>query len=442
MDKINILLIDDDPSFSIKRDVISLSTGCSSSLVEREVIESNFNLIWLKDIYEIKAYFDGVSRLKNINSKKLMSIGIIPEIIVFDYCLTAGKSFKNNRLDDPSNPNVPLYRVIEKVCKNFRTLDKSLANRPNKEVGRTQKDRYGLIAGTALCSFFSDYISVGLPTTAFTDIANSPNEFGYLEWLHEDQMQFPDSARKSSGLWGGFICQALVNVRDNLKDRIEHNIIKIDLYNIIDIKKNIDKEDIFYCDLNGLFLIYDHFLYGKKIIPISSIYYDVFCDKDGLLICNDDISMLKSNNSSIIIDELSDLISLSLSKNNNQDEYYDFFKLIIKFIESWESGCCLTEPFMTKRGYKQDAKKRLFILAMVICLEKLEKVETKNVFRKQLKEIFFPGSNDTTTMRKTLNNAGINIDRILDGDLNVSEKELIYIHKNNINPWPIWWKIK
>ncbi len=151
--KITILLIDDEPTFTIHKGVVDLSYGCSEN--EEIAIHENFNLIWLKNINEIKAYFDGVKDLKNVGSRVINALGILPEIIVFDYCLTRGTTSQMDRLKDPTNPNIPLYAELKKLRRGYKRLSEVLKESPPKNVNRSGSDRYGLVSGALLFTFFS-----------------------------------------------------------------------------------------------------------------------------------------------------------------------------------------------------------------------------------------------------------------------------------------------
>nr|VFJ59359.1 MAG: hypothetical protein BECKDK2373C_GA0170839_107115 [Candidatus Kentron sp. DK] len=447
MNKINILLIDDDPSFSVnasEEGKVALEYGCSSSLAERHTIEENFNLIWLKDIHEIKAYFDAIKALKNMDSKIMTSIEVVPEVIVFDYCLTRSKSSPIDRTQDPSNPNVRLYKTIQERKPAYKDLSDALKEEPDKKINRTGNDRYGLVAGTFLCSFFYDYMTTGLPTTAHSDIANSPDEAGLIEWLHADQMRFAQSERENFK-WGQLLCESLVDVRGRLKDLIEIGTIGINTYNLISAINKAENSTLTYRLLSSLSLEFDYTPYGNRALLLSALFYDHFYDRDGGTLfgrSGKEFENVEARDSQFIIDDLNEMFSYATKGAISKDEYRSSYELCQSYIEAFKDNndSVLDVPFLTRRGYSFERQKQLFLLAMVLLMEELGVPESKEHFKTKLKDVYFPDQTNQAK-RKALNAAGIYIKDILDGDIPEAEKQIIRLHSKKVRVWPEWWKL-
>lgn len=440
--KMTILLIDDDPQFTSYLGKVALTHGCS--VEEDSAIQQNFNLIWLKDMPEIKAYFDAIKDLKITDSRKVNELGVLPDIMVFDYCLTRGKASEINRSEDATNPNVPLYTELQKLRPGYKTLSQALEQRPGGNVSYSGNDRYGLMAGAAFFNFFFDYVTTGIPTTAHSDIAKSPDEAGFVEWLHEDQMQFADLERPQLN-WGQLLFESLTGVRDRFIDLIQNGAINVNVYGLIDAIRRLGEPPFTYEAMSGAFIEFTHSSYGRKKFLLSALFYDHFFDGEGkTLLGRSDHSTEEATarNSELIVDaHIMAIIDSALRCSVSPDEYVSSYDLCMSYIQAWINDKPLGQPFLTKRGYSKDRQKRLFLLAMVLTVEKMEIADNARDFRSLLTEIFFSGYENNDAKRAALQKAGIKIDDVLSGSIPDKEKAVILLHSKNVSAWPHWWKL-
>ena len=111
MNKINLLLIDDNPKFCWLKIKNAIELGCiqdngySNEQLEKQIpvilndapesegehwedIEKHFNLKWLQSPLDVREYYDLSSEIESrFTAPKLGEKGFVPEIICFDYAL-------------------------------------------------------------------------------------------------------------------------------------------------------------------------------------------------------------------------------------------------------------------------------------------------------------------------------------------------------------------
>jgi hypothetical protein len=438
-----ILLIDDEPSFTEHKGEVSLFRSSK----DNPVIAENFNLIWLRDIKEIKMYYDGIRELKNLNSKRLSYLKLLPEIIVFDYCLTRGKNRQIIRENnDPTFPNIKLFEAINEISPYSTTfLNEVETNHPKKSISQdSANDSYGLVSGMALFSFFSDYITAGIPTTAYPDIADSQNEMGYIEWLHEDQMHFADSERMNLS-WGQLLFESLQKTRDHLNRLIKNNVVSIFPHQLINIKNKLEESNLTYGDLNDNCLEFIHAQYGKKKFLLSALFYDHFHSKDGSLINNnifnnEEVRKIQARDPKGIINVLKELIDLAFDQSIAPEKYIEYHQRSQNYIKASNSNKPITSSFLTNMDYSKREKQELFIIAMIQLIESENEYNNPRQLRSGIKDIFFSGQTNDTK-RHTLHNAGIKYTEILAGRIDKKLLKLIKVHRTKTEEWPSWWKV-
>ena len=439
-DKMVILLIDDDPTFSDHKGKVALKYGCDRR--ERYVLDENFELLWLRGMYEAKTYYDGVRALKEINPKSLLELGVVPDIVVFDYCLTRSKSRTGSRQADPTNPCVPIYAKVREHRPSFRDLPAALRRRPNKNVSRSGNDRYGQIAGTALVAFFDDYVTHGLPTTAHADIAESPDEAGYIEWWYEDQMTFPETERTEQA-WGQLLYESLREVRQNLKDRVTDGRIEIDLSEIVSVLDTLKSAPINYQSLAELSFQVRYSLYGPRRYQLSALYYDHFFDRtktlfDGTKSGSCDVD---ARDSELIVEDLEELLKCGLNGSISNDEYAESLALCKLYIDAALQDQPITQPFLTNRRFSSARQGRLLVLGMVLWLRKTPYRNSRDLFKREIRDVFFSGQN-SENIRKARSRAQVSIDSVLEGKTTSEHARIIARHSGEVHDWPHWWKLR
>jgi len=439
--KITLLLIDDEATFTIHKGVVDLIYGCSEN--EEIAIHQNFNLIWLKNINEIKAYFDGVKDLKNCDSRVINTLGILPEIIIFDYCLTRGTTSQMDRLTDPTNPNVPLYQKLQKLRPRYKALSEALKQSPPKNVSRSGSDRYGLVSGALLFTFFFDYMTTGVPITAYSDIGHSPDEAGYIEWCLDNQISF-DNIERPRLEWGQLLFESLLGVRDAMLDLVESGVIKIiNIYDLIGTLRHLGEPPFTYDTMTKATIAFNHSIYGEKIFLLSALFFDHFFDGQGkTLLQQSDRNEVHgiARDSELITTDLKEIIDSALNNTFSQDEYVISYRLCMLYINAWNEGEPLEESLLTNRGYDKDRQKRFFLLAMVLLLKHIEIVDSEIHFRSLLEEVYFSGETKDAK-RKALQKAGVKISEILGSEISEADKSIIRLHAHEVSAWPQWWKL-
>ncbi|GAI35070.1 unnamed protein product [marine sediment metagenome] len=99
----------------IDRGAIDLGGGEKYPIMTQNILESHFNIIWIRNAYEGRWLLDAFDELRNFDPSKLLNIGIPSEVIVFDYALSHGLDKENDRENDPTDIIPSLSNLVKQL---------------------------------------------------------------------------------------------------------------------------------------------------------------------------------------------------------------------------------------------------------------------------------------------------------------------------------------
>lgn len=466
--KIRILLIDDQPAFCFDSDqgCVSLKEGQSIDYNIERLIEDHFDLMWLRDIKDMRAYISNIQQYKASNPQALNQHNILPELLLFDYCLTRG----SNIYAQTANKSNPLSRFPQSID------IASLPSEPASIKLPERADRAGLIFGSLTYTLFSDHITVAIPATAHYDVEYSPNEMGLIEWVLESNLPFHRKSR-SELEWIKLLKEMLPQLRKRILEQVNINTLRCNHREIFELYshiKAINTEVLYKNHLDEWVLNFESKIYGDIIFSMSSLFFDgLFCR-----------SSSNTNAPYVNRDEVESFISC-LRKNifNTQelsDLYSDAYNCAERYLSN--NGTVAVHQDKTMLGIKAHNKKTtrltlFFIMIKLIAYEIDETGQVSNImnFKRTLYNIIYPNpdldniesekrhydrvkkyisrlgfnpeNGETLKLGRMLNDVHYSEDGKLTGLLD-NERELLKIYTKdclqvfpdlNKETWPEWW---
>lgn len=303
MNKINILLIDDNPRFcfhlledGIAWDCVpdnNFSAGQHKLKIplitndydgpERERwagLAKYFQLGWLQSPLDVKEFCNLSSEIeRRSGTLKLGEAGFVPDIICFDYALSEmmDVSYYDPVLDKPVlhlvNPN---YRMAEFLNTEFgekNELYRHLNNIPRnyKTHEQSSLDNMGCYAGGVTAFLFRNHPCASIPVTFKTKDSVEGEDAGYFEWLVESEMEdaFNWDDRGEDKAWYRIISDAIGRLRKRIEKQIyagKVTPVHKELWALANTGTATLKEDS---------ILTIHTVYGTKQFPLHGLFIDI-----------------------------------------------------------------------------------------------------------------------------------------------------------------------
>lgn len=312
MDKIKILLIDDNPTSLMENEgkgtfLPSFHYGYSETDIAKNAIISNFELGWLqspRDVREFRAFSEEI--IQKFGTTVLLNDGFIPEIVLFDYKLSEGlNKFIDYDLEEEYKSIIPTYKLSEIIGKSshrffdWNTLGDELESIKNEiaeddptinEEERTNlakiaikkasyakvkpsepaifsksADDMGCFSGGLITFQFKDHPCIGIPVTSKEGEMDVSEDALYFEWLLSKD--FDDQFGKKYGkrpFWNEVIPQAILL----LKNRIE---LLVKLGKIIPSYRQLVR--LTAGDVGDGVLSFVS-VYGERHLPLGGLFID------------------------------------------------------------------------------------------------------------------------------------------------------------------------
>ncbi|NKB90622.1 MAG: hypothetical protein GKS06_20640 [Acidobacteria bacterium] len=222
MSNLRVLLIDDNPSGLIAKDGQPELRPELRDLIDVHWVQNPVHGRWLLDAY---------STLATHASGSLLSLGLPPHILVFDYSL--GEQFSKKRvqrqIDSASENVMSVFRNVQgcldstgldfpKFVQSVKQARKKLAlegySRDLFTYGATHGDHIGMLLGTSFARAFSGYPCGVVPTTAI--VTTEGTEIGFYEWLNERYYHHRFAAKSRFPTWEKFLAVGLDSLRHRL----------------------------------------------------------------------------------------------------------------------------------------------------------------------------------------------------------------------------------
>lgn len=300
MNKINLLLIDDNPKFCwlSLNDAIQLgflkNDGYTVSNLRKKIpaiindapndesshwkdINKYFNLKWLQSPLDVKEFCDLSSEIENrFTSLKLGERGFVPEIICFDYALS--DNMDNSYYDCESdrnilskiNPNYLLADFFSSELKEEKTLYRHQDDVPlnYKIESQSSGDNMGCYAGGIVAFMFRNTPCSSVPVTFKTKDKVQGKEAGYFEWLLHNELDevFDWESRGDDKSWYTIIKIATKNLRKRIKKLIQSRKI-IPKYEEL-LSLSIGENE----NTGGVFTFTS--IYGIRELPLDGLFIE------------------------------------------------------------------------------------------------------------------------------------------------------------------------
>jgi len=300
MNKINLLLIDDNPKFcwlSLK-DAVQLgclsNNGYTDAQLAKKIpvvindapssegdhwnaLKKHFNLKWLQSPLDVREYYDLSTEIESrFTSAKLGQKGFVPEIICFDYALSdmMDMSYYDYESDrevlSTINPNYALVDFFATELNETKTLHRHLENVPLNYKTDTQAnmDNMGCYAGGITAFMFRNHPCSAVPVTFKTKDKVEGKDAGYFEWLLHNEFDqiFDWEERGEEKSWYKIIKIAVENLRKRIMNYIQSRKI-LPVYNAL-LKLSVGE---FEKD-EGVFTFYS--IYGERQLPLDGLFIE------------------------------------------------------------------------------------------------------------------------------------------------------------------------
>lgn len=229
MDKMHILLVDDNPE----------GEWCDEGYpCLRGHWADHFALHWIQNAAEGRWLLDVFSELSPRYPENLGSIGLPPEILVFDYALTGRSPITSRTDEDPTDVVQRLRGVLAEL-----DLDLDVPHEYPPPTGAALgSDRTGCYLGGELARVFAAHPCGAVPFTAHAKTDNT--EAHFYEWLNQSYFSIPSSKpsdRKESKIdqfknkgkgplnWDLVIPPALAHLRERMVHLVAAGALRISL---------------------------------------------------------------------------------------------------------------------------------------------------------------------------------------------------------------------
>jgi hypothetical protein len=309
MNKIKILLIDDNPTFARLGELnkgdgkeefkILLGKDNLSEKDETILLDYKdtlplllnfeegidfFEFKWIHSEFAAKEYYNAMNFLESkYDYKQAERVGFIPDIVVFDYDLGNVSIPKPRSLD-----NSDLKKVLD-PCHELRSYletEKNVINgeeENNKKTKRyeltqgvldnktsTIRNRLGLYCGALIVSRYKqDMPCCGVPCTYVNKDDIDGSDPGFVEWFLNEK--FPPGIRTEEGkAWKKITNVAMPIYRASILELIKLNKIHVNLNELIKLldgdflpSKNRERKFTF------------HSIYGNRELPLDGLFIDI-----------------------------------------------------------------------------------------------------------------------------------------------------------------------
>lgn len=230
-DRLNLLLLDDQP-FAKKA-----STGVAQLRREgassnwREALDRCFKLWWLQHPDEMRQYYYLVRAIKGRRIQTLGELGLLPELVVFDFALTSVAGYPatlENRKD--TNPLPQLVDAATRLgCPEVMIRREPLPD-PRENGYPVGTDRFGCYAGSLINLELCDLPCVGIPTTQYHQKA----ETFFFEWFLDRPLHgLFDSKSRTGATWDSLLHDGLPFLRAMLVDRMRAGTVRVSLHDLL-----------------------------------------------------------------------------------------------------------------------------------------------------------------------------------------------------------------
>lgn len=198
-------------------------------------------VFWIRHSKDARQYISYLYDIKrNMGIKKLYTINMTPDIVLYDYALTGGEQFQtNNPIDNNiARKVIPSY-LLEKYVKNKIPINSISTINTGSEK---DADNEGAYCGGEILNFFNETVIVGAATTRKDGDKVNNQEVALYEELKKLQNNNTFNIKGEDNLnWTTIIPTVLRKLKEEIKQSIRDEKIRIDLENINTLLKGVDE---------------------------------------------------------------------------------------------------------------------------------------------------------------------------------------------------------
>lgn len=310
MRKIQVLLIDDYPSFALtkvcnvtslqglnlppnqlektipsiekyeseKREVSSRKVLKPSSIsvqVEEIDFSEYFELKWLRNSDDIQLFRKLCQEVEEEYSPTRLGgvDGFVPEVVLFDYALTGheDKSFPKESEDmEILQRSVPIYNLKKILSENGGKTREYNVEPVDLSVFEVEKglnsDNIGCVGGVLTVSYFRNHPCIGIATTRKSDEHLKGQEAKFVEGLVKEPHQFDFTLRGNieNLNWEILLKRSAFNLRKRIKILIQSSKIAPALSELIELAGGVIAKRVF--TFNSI--------YGERVLPLDGLFID------------------------------------------------------------------------------------------------------------------------------------------------------------------------
>jgi hypothetical protein len=250
-DKIKILLVDDNPESLTLRDTVD---GKQSDLprIAAPELAPYFEVLWLATVEEVRNFRDSFLTVASASPELLGEVGVVPELLIFDYALSGIDLAVNERraVGEHGYQKIsPIPRLKTALSKLDISLRELTDSRPRLEhlEGEASKtpvagkgaDNYGCFGGGLLLTAFFGHPCASVPTTRWGEEKTEGTEAAIFEWLlkRDSDGSFQHKGR-TSARWDEIIKFAIPRLRKRIEQLDDANLIRLSLDDLFELSEN------------------------------------------------------------------------------------------------------------------------------------------------------------------------------------------------------------
>jgi len=286
INKIQVLLIDDLPTFALKRakdtslkDVKPFQKESEVPFIAQKPYSDFFELRWIQNKEDLQLYKKLCTAIEDKHTS--VDLGAIEnavsEIVLFDYALTGHEDA--SYLSEDSDKNlleqlVPTYNLQKYWDDNNQNVALPIIEPINIYSSQISEglndDNIGCIGGIMAVTQFRNHPCVGIATSRKTDANIQGRDVQFLEALVKEPNQFDFSLRgdNSNLNWETLLNNATKLLRQRIETLIQSNRITLSLAELLKFASQVPTKSI----ERSLTI---ESTYGTKNLPLDGLFIDV-----------------------------------------------------------------------------------------------------------------------------------------------------------------------
>lgn len=307
MDKIRILLVDDNPEAFYDAHLGDVVLGAKHA--------KYFELYWVQTAEEGRWLLNAFEIISSKCPHEALRLGLPPDILIFDYALTNPRGGERP-LEQRSNIRARLSENLEQFGIKVGEPISGATAAPN--TGELKgKDRIGCYLGGELARAFSAYPCGAVPTTAH--ISTERTDAAFYEWLNEQYFDRLFSGKsRANPKWDELIATGVRALRRRFVTLLQSGVVRTS----IDDLRLLAGQPQDIVD-RGLRVVSR---YGVRILPITALF------ADSLIGSGRNLDEFAKAAEKFASDALSKIFA-----NHDLNQFTEARRLAERYLDAWDS---------------------------------------------------------------------------------------------------------